>query len=143
MEIKEILVISLISAIVFVVMGSLNAPTLGGMIEIRQIDFTRGFKVNGTEMVDSSRNLSAGTLSASTVAGTTGTFTGAVSGAEATFTGLDLDFAATSTVQMGATTTPACIVMGDADGGGISFITVTDGVMTVTTTTPTTCEWID
>lgn len=147
MEIKDFIYTIIIALVVSLGVGFyFNQPNdnLGGQLFVQQPNFRYGYKIAGTEAMDSSRNISAGTIS-----GSTGTFTGAISGTTGTFTGeitgtgLDLDFAATSTVQMGATTTPACLVMGDSDGAGISFVTVLNGEMTVTSTMPSTCTWVD
>jgi len=45
-----------------------------------------------------------------------------------------------STVHIGADGFPGCIVMGDDDSSGVSYITVNDGVMNVTTTKPSNCN---
>jgi len=40
---------------------------------------------------------------------------------------------ATSTISFGTSTLPACLVMGDSDGAGLTYITTLDGVLTAST----------
>lgn len=41
---------------------------------------------------------------------------------------------------LGSFTTPGCIVMGDSDGSGVTYLTVNDGVLTASTTPPSACQ---
>ncbi|OGH16339.1 MAG: hypothetical protein A3C30_03100 [Candidatus Levybacteria bacterium RIFCSPHIGHO2_02_FULL_40_18] len=41
---------------------------------------------------------------------------------------------------LGSSSVPGCIIMGDSDGSGVSYITVNDGVLSLSTTTPTACQ---
>jgi hypothetical protein len=47
---------------------------------------------------------------------------------------------ASSTVYIGDATHSGCIVMGDSDNGGLTYITVLDGVLTATSTKPAICK---
>ena len=55
-------------------------------------------------------------------------------------TNLHIWNAASSTIQIGDAVKTGCFVMGDSDGGGISYITVLDGVLAATTTKPSICQ---
>jgi trimeric autotransporter adhesin len=41
---------------------------------------------------------------------------------------------------LGSSSTPGCIIMGDTDGSGVSYITVNDGVMSVSSSPPSACQ---
>jgi len=41
---------------------------------------------------------------------------------------------------LGSSSTPGCMVMGDSDGSGVTYVTVNDGVMTVSATEPSACQ---
>lgn len=43
-------------------------------------------------------------------------------------------------VRIGTSSVPGCMVMGDSDGSGVSYITVNDGVMSISTTAPSVCN---
>lgn len=45
-----------------------------------------------------------------------------------------------STVQIGNSTTTSCLVMGDSDGAGVTYVIANDGVLSSTTTKPNICE---
>jgi len=45
-----------------------------------------------------------------------------------------------STFSVGSASRTACIMMGDSDGNGVSYITVNDGVLSATTTKPSICQ---
>ncbi len=47
---------------------------------------------------------------------------------------------ASSTVYIGDATHSGCIVMGDSDNSGVTYITVNNGVLTATTTKPAICK---
>ena len=47
---------------------------------------------------------------------------------------------ADSTIFLGSSIKPGCIVMGDSDGAGLTYIIVNDGVITATTTQPSICQ---
>jgi hypothetical protein len=47
---------------------------------------------------------------------------------------------ATSTVYIGSATKSGCLVMGDSDGNGVTYVTANDGVLTATTTKPDICQ---
>ena len=51
-----------------------------------------------------------------------------------------LDTTASSTVYIGNAAHSGCIVMGDSDNGGLTYITVLDGVLTATSTKPDICK---
>lgn len=40
---------------------------------------------------------------------------------------------------LGSSSVPGCIVMGDSDGNGVTYLTVNDGALTVSTTQPSSC----
>jgi hypothetical protein len=69
METKDIIIFIVISLIVSfgvqIFLGGNNK--LGGYVHVVQEDFAQGIKVAGTSFVDSSRNISAGTLSGSDI----------------------------------------------------------------------------
>lgn len=44
------------------------------------------------------------------------------------------------TIFSGSSTTPGCIVMGDSDGSGVTYLTVNDGVLTASSTQPSACQ---
>lgn len=41
---------------------------------------------------------------------------------------------------LGTSTTPGCIIMGDSDGNGVTYLTVNDGVLTASATAPSACQ---
>ncbi len=41
---------------------------------------------------------------------------------------------------LGSSSTPGCIIMGDSDGSGVTYLTVNDGVLTTSTTAPSACQ---
>lgn len=41
---------------------------------------------------------------------------------------------------LGSSTSPGCIVMGDSDGSGVTYLTVNDGVLTTSSTQPSACQ---
>ena len=41
---------------------------------------------------------------------------------------------------LGSSSIPGCIIMGDSDGSGITYITVNDGVLSASTTPPSACQ---
>lgn len=45
-----------------------------------------------------------------------------------------------SKLFLGSTITPGCIVMGDSDGSGVTYLTVNDGVLTASSTQPSACQ---
>lgn len=45
-----------------------------------------------------------------------------------------------STVHIGADGVPGCLVMGDSDSSGVTYITVNDGVMDISVTKPSNCN---
>ena len=47
---------------------------------------------------------------------------------------------ASSTIQVGDSTKTGCLVVGDSDGSGVTYVTFNDGVMTATTTKPAICQ---
>lgn len=51
-------------------------------------------------------------------------------------------FASTHAKKMylGTSSVPGCIIMGDSDGSGVSYLTVNDGVLSVSTTAPSACQ---
>jgi len=51
-----------------------------------------------------------------------------------------LDSNASTTVYIGDATHSGCIVMGDSDNGGLSYITILDGVIVATSTKPVICK---
>lgn len=141
MEFKDIIITTLISALICGIMiTALPSPKLGdSMIEPNQTDFQNGIKAGGTVFITGARAL---TVSSITNTGASAN-TGAVSGAGATFTGLDVNLAATGTIEFGATTTPACAVYGDSDGAGVTWCTYLNGSQTCTSTKPATCSQPD
>jgi hypothetical protein len=57
------------------------------------------------------------------------------------------DISNKSTLRVGAgdpsrhgNSTPGCFVLGDSDGDGVTYITANDGVLSATTTKPSTCQ---
>lgn len=61
--------------------------------------------------------------------------------ANQTFTGLNKFEAATSsTIYVGSSTKTGCIVMGDSDGSGVTYVTANDGVLSASTTKPSFCQ---
>lgn len=48
--------------------------------------------------------------------------------------------AASSTLAVGASAVPGCLVMGDSDGSGVTYVTVANGVLSATTTKPAVCQ---
>jgi len=68
-----------------VALGRIGEQAKVGSVRFTQDDFTQGIKVNGTAVIDSSRNIT----------GVAGTFTGAVSGTTIAGTGAFTDSAAT------------------------------------------------
>ena len=62
-------------------------------------------------------------------------------GKETSATGdLDIYDTASTTVYIGDVTHSGCLVMGDTDGGGLTYITVLNGVMSATDTKPEICK---
>ena len=51
-----------------------------------------------------------------------------------------IDTTASSTVYIGNATHSGCIVIGDSDNGGLTYITVLNGVLTATSTKPAICK---
>jgi len=45
-----------------------------------------------------------------------------------------------STMFLGSSTSPGCIVMGDSDGSGVTYVTVNDGILSASTTKPSVCQ---
>lgn len=45
-----------------------------------------------------------------------------------------------TTLFLGSSTTPGCIVMGDSDGSGVTYVTANNGVLTPSTTQPSACQ---
>lgn len=43
-------------------------------------------------------------------------------------------------IYLGSSFTPGCIIMGDSDGSGLTYITVNDGVISASTTAPGACQ---
>lgn len=61
--------------------------------------------------------------------------------AEQTFTGLNkFESTASSSVYIGSPTKSGCIVMGDSDGSGVTYITANDGVLTASSIKPSICQ---
>ena len=61
--------------------------------------------------------------------------------ANQTWTGLNKFEASTnSTVYVGSATKSGCLVMGDSDGSGVTYVTANDGVLSATTTQPSICQ---
>ena len=59
----------------------------------------------------------------------------------ATFEDLNvLDDTASTTVYIGDADDSGCLVMGDSDGGGLTYVTALNGALTATTTKPATCK---
>lgn len=50
------------------------------------------------------------------------------------------DSNASTTVYIGDATHSGCLVMGDSDSGGVTYITALNGVLTATTTQPSVCQ---
>ena len=55
-------------------------------------------------------------------------------------TALHLYKTASTTLMIGASNKTACIIMGDSDGSGLTYVIANDGVLTATTTKPSICE---
>jgi len=55
-------------------------------------------------------------------------------------TDLDVWDTASTTIKIGDATHSGCIILGDSDSGGISYITVLDGVLSATDTKPAICK---
>lgn len=45
-----------------------------------------------------------------------------------------------TTIYVGSSTKSGCIVMGDSDGSGVTYITANDGVLTASSTQPSICQ---
>lgn len=45
-----------------------------------------------------------------------------------------------STIYIGSSAKSGCIALGDSDGNGITYVTANDGVLTASTTKPSTCQ---
>jgi len=45
-----------------------------------------------------------------------------------------------STMFLGSSTSPGCVVMGDSDSSGVTYVTVNDGVLAASTTKPSACQ---
>lgn len=61
--------------------------------------------------------------------------------ADQTFTGINkFEGNANSTVYVGSSIKSGCLVMGDSDNGGVTYITANDGVLMATTTKPNICQ---
>ena len=41
---------------------------------------------------------------------------------------------------LGSSSTPGCIIMGDSDGSGVTYLIVNDGVLTTSSTAPSACQ---
>ena len=52
---------------------------------------------------------------------------------------LHVSQSASSTIQIGDASRTACLVMGDSDGSGVTYITANNGVLSATTTKPSIC----
>ena len=58
-----------------------------------------------------------------------------------TWSGLNKFEASTnSTIYVGSSVKSGCIVMGDSDGSGVTYITANDGVLSASTTKPSICQ---
>ena len=55
-------------------------------------------------------------------------------------TDLQVWSSASSTIQIGDATHSGCIVMGDSDNAGLTYVTALNGVLTATTTKPSVCQ---
>lgn len=128
-------------------MGRMTAPVgtlpLGGMVHNTQETFDAGIAVQGTEFISDEREITAAT---STVTGSLGV-TGATTLSSTLGLGGKLTLSsASSTLQIGSTTTgiaPGCLIMGDSGGATSTpvYITVTGATITAATTTkPAICE---
>ena len=53
---------------------------------------------------------------------------------------LHLLSSASSTLSIGHSTQTACIVMGDSDGSGVTYVTANNGVLSATSTKPSACQ---
>jgi len=61
--------------------------------------------------------------------------------ADQTFSGLNTFEADTnSTIYVGSSTKTGCIALGDSDGDGVTYITANDGVLSASSTKPSTCQ---
>jgi hypothetical protein len=68
-----------------------------------------------------------------------GTFT--ILEANQTFTGLNkFEANENSTIYVGSSVKSGCIVLGDSDGSGVTYITADDGVLSATSTKPSNCQ---
>lgn len=43
-------------------------------------------------------------------------------------------------MYLGSSSIPGCMIMGDSDGNGVTYLTVNDGVLSVSTTPPSACQ---
>lgn len=122
MDIKDILYTTLIAILVFVI-GVNVYPVkvrLGdSVIETNITDFANGINVGGSSFVDSSRNISAGTISGSTITGTgntaiSGTLT--VTGTSTLNSFIIASTSASTTIKLGNTRYSGCVAMGMGNG---------------------------
>lgn len=61
--------------------------------------------------------------------------------ANQTFTGLNkFEAASNSTIYVGSSSKTSCIVLGDSDGSGVTYITANDGVLSASSTKPSICQ---
>ena len=135
METKDIFTMVIIASVVFLGLNCFSQPdeNLGGQIFVTQPSFKYGFKVAGTEMVDESRNIAAGTITASTVTGT----------GELTATGVVIADTTSSTLEIGsAIANGHCIQVYASEGVAyVVFATSSgDGSTVVTSTKPANCK---
>lgn len=61
--------------------------------------------------------------------------------ANQTWTGLNkFEASSNSTIYVGSSTKTGCIVLGDSDGAGVTYVTANDGVLSASTTKPNFCQ---
>jgi len=97
----------------------------------------------GTDFTSGGGLTLAGTLIINATTTQTGNFTtSGIMGVGTTTPsgGFNLWASATTTMYIGDATHSGCIVMGDSDLGGLSYITILDGTVAATTTKPAICQ---
>lgn len=45
-----------------------------------------------------------------------------------------------NTIRVGSNSIPGCMIMGDSDGSGVTYVTANDGVLSVSSTAPSNCQ---
>lgn len=130
-------------------------PILGGITNFDELDVTDGYRVDNTSVIGSTGQFTpSGTVTVgSDGSGFDVTMFGETAGLrvlwDASTSIFDvqgaiqiLDTNSTTTLFIGnsGATGSGCIVMGDSDDGGISYITVLNGVVSATTTQPSSCQ---